>query len=237
MMKNLVKKTPDYAIDFGGERLHLLPEHAIWWPAQHTLLVADMHIGKAATFRSLGQPVPQGTTTQTLTRLATLLATWPVRQLICLGDFLHARAAHAPPTLAALRLWRERHPDLVCLLVRGNHDAHAGEPPADLNITTVEEPYQLGSLMLCHIPLSETTSGENQFSLAGHVHPAHVLQGRGRGADRVRLPCFVFTEKQGILPAFGAFTGHYTVPTQAGQSIYICGDERVWPVPSNARLR
>jgi len=230
-MKTIVRETGDYAINFGGEHLHLLPERAIWWPVQRTLLVADMHIGKAATFRSLGQPVPQGTTTETLACLDKLLAAWPVRQLICLGDFLHARAAHAPPTLAALRLWRTRHPGLVCLLVRGNHDAHAGKPPSDLNINTVEEPYQVGRLMLCHIPLSKTSPDENQFILAGHVHPAHVLQSRKYGTDRLRLPCFVFSEKQGILPAFGAFTGHHTVRAQAGQSLYVCGGERVWPVP------
>jgi len=54
------------------------------------------------------------------------------------------------------------------------------------------------------------------YSLTGHVHPARVLQGRGRGADRVRLPCFVFSDKRGILPAFGVFTGHHTVSVQEG---------------------
>ena len=47
-----------------GERLHLLPERAVWWPAAGLLLVADVHLGKAATFRRLGQPVPAGTTAQ-----------------------------------------------------------------------------------------------------------------------------------------------------------------------------
>lgn len=223
--------TANHAIRFGGEYLYLLPERAIWWPAQQTLLIADMHIGKAATFRRLGQPVPQGTTTETLERLDSLLTTWPARQLICLGDFLHARAAHGPATLAALRRWRARHTNLVCLLVRGNHDKHAGEPPSDLTIETVDEPYQVGRLMLRHTPLTKTDLAENQFSLAGHVHPAHVLRSRGGGRDRLRLPCFVFEKQHGILPAFGAFTGSYTIGQKVGQSLYVCGGEGVWPVP------
>ena len=41
-----------------GEQLDLLPEKAIWWPRRRTLLVADVHCGKDATFRAMGVPVP-----------------------------------------------------------------------------------------------------------------------------------------------------------------------------------
>jgi hypothetical protein len=34
-----------------GEKLGLFAERAIYWPARSTLLVADPHFGKAATFR------------------------------------------------------------------------------------------------------------------------------------------------------------------------------------------
>jgi len=40
-----------------GEELLLLPQRALWWPAQKTLLVADLHFGKAATLRAHGIPV------------------------------------------------------------------------------------------------------------------------------------------------------------------------------------
>ena len=43
---------------WAGEPLHLLPERALWWPAARVLFVADLHLGKAATYRALGQPVP-----------------------------------------------------------------------------------------------------------------------------------------------------------------------------------
>ena len=40
-----------------GEPVHLLAQHALWWPAQGTLFIADLHLGKAATFRARGIPV------------------------------------------------------------------------------------------------------------------------------------------------------------------------------------
>ena len=90
------------AIDCRGERLHLLPQRAIWWPRQRAVLVADVHIGKAATFRALGQPVPAGTTTANLRRLEGLLRGLAAQQLFVLGDFLHAPQSRTPAVLAAL---------------------------------------------------------------------------------------------------------------------------------------
>ena len=47
------------------------------------------------------------------------------------------------------------------------------------------------------------------FVLAGHLHPVCHLSGPAR--DAMRLPCFVSEPGQGILPAFGAFTGGLNV--------------------------
>ncbi len=33
-----------------GKPVQLLPERALWWPAGQALFVADLHLGKAATF-------------------------------------------------------------------------------------------------------------------------------------------------------------------------------------------
>lgn len=79
-------------IEHRGQALWLLADKAIYWPARRALLVADVHIGKAASYRALHQPVPRGTTEATLARLDRLLAAQDCEQLIILGDFLHARA-------------------------------------------------------------------------------------------------------------------------------------------------
>ena len=91
-----------------GEPVHLLAQHALWWPAQGTLFIADLHLGKAATFRARGIPVPAGTTQGNLDRLSALLLGLPVHRLVVLGDFLHAAEARNPSVLAALAGWRSR---------------------------------------------------------------------------------------------------------------------------------
>ena len=141
-----------YPVRLAGEELWLLPEKAIYWPAQQALLIADVHFGKAAAYRSLGQPVPQGTTASNIAVLNGLLAALPCRQLIFLGDFLHGPGSHAKATLSALAEWRARHRDLPMTLIRGNHDKRAGDPPDSLNIRVVPEPLLLGPFALQHEP-------------------------------------------------------------------------------------
>lgn len=214
-----------FAVTAAGETLWLLPEHAIWWPAAGMLMVADVHFGKAAAFRALGQPVPHGTTGDNLALLTRLTRQLPVDELVFLGDFLHARAARTQALLRALDNWRHSLPPHVCCtLVRGNHDARAGDPPESLDISVVTEPAVAGPFALCHMPGASAQG----YVLAGHLHPACRL--RGAGADSLRLPCFLFGPHGAILPAFGAFTGHATVRPQPDERAYVVGGDRVWPV-------
>lgn len=85
-----------YPISLAGEELWLLPEKAVYWPAQETLMVADVHFGKAAAYRSLGQPVPHGTTASNIAVLDALLASLPCRQLIFSGIFSTVPALMRP---------------------------------------------------------------------------------------------------------------------------------------------
>ena len=56
-------------LELAGVAARLLARRAIWWPDEATLFVADVHLGKAETFRALGVPVPAGPTEATLRRL------------------------------------------------------------------------------------------------------------------------------------------------------------------------
>lgn len=212
-----------------GERLQLLPGRAVLLPQHAALLIADAHVGKAVSFRRLGVPVPRGTTTANLEALSALLRQTAARRIVFLGDFLHSARAHAASTLGALARWRERHGDIELTLVRGNHDAQAGDPPPALRIEVVDEPLRLGGLALAHHP--RPVAGG--YVLAGHWHPCVSFGGRAH--DRLRLPCFWFGDPEhravGILPAFGDFTGMHPIEREAGDRVWAVAEDRVVALP------
>ncbi len=127
-------------IDWGGERLTILADRALYWPRRKTLLIADPHFGKAATFRQAGIPIPHGTTATDLDRLRALVAGTAAERLVVLGDFFHARSGRQPGTLDAIAPVREEHGQLEIVLVRGNHDDHAGDPPVEWRFNCAAEP-------------------------------------------------------------------------------------------------
>jgi DNA ligase-associated metallophosphoesterase len=209
--------------EIAGERVLLLPEKALYWPRERTLMVADIHFGKAASFRALGVPVPRGTTSANLAGLDALLAAYDIARIAFLGDFLHAKAAQAPATLQAMLHWRERHAELELLLVRGNHDFHAGDPSELLRVTMVDEPYEQGPFALSHHP----DVASKKFVIAGHVHPVYHLR---TARESLRLPCFVIGEGRAMLPSFGAFTGGHALIPQATDRVYVVADELIFPI-------
>ncbi|MBI5259045.1 MAG: ligase-associated DNA damage response endonuclease PdeM [Burkholderiales bacterium] len=208
-----------------GALLQLWPQRAAFDPALHTLFVADAHLGKAVSFRRLGVPVPAGTTGEALARLDALLAATGARHIVFLGDLLHSARALAPGTLAELLAWRQRHARLELTLVRGNHDEHAGDPPAALGVQAMDGPLHLGPWALLHEPAAVPGA----YALAGHVHPGVVLGGRAN--DRLRLPCFHFGADVGVLPAFGGFTGLHVLPRGAGERVFAVTGEAVCELP------
>jgi DNA ligase-associated metallophosphoesterase len=221
-------------ISLCGEDVVLHPTGAALLGATKTLLIADAHFGKAVSFRKLGVPVPSGTTTETLGRLSAAIADTGAQQVVFLGDFLHSARSHAAATLAALHAWREKHAGLPLTLVRGNHDDRAGDPPAALGFTVVDEPLERGPFALCHHP--RPVAG--RYVLAGHWHPC--ISVGGRAFERLRLPCFWFGDDSGrlpqqavgILPAFGSFTGMHRIEPRAGDRIFPVADTAVRAIPA-----
>jgi len=214
--------SPHLSITLAGAELWLLADKAVYYPEYRALLIADVHFGKAAAYRKLGQPVPHGTTQNNLQRLDELLGRYPCDRLIFLGDFLHAPESRTPATVEALAQWRSRHPALEITLIRGNHDKRAGDPPPALGIDTVPEPLLLGPFALQHEPDPHAT----HHVLAGHVHPVYRLRGRGR--QTLRLACFYLRGSMSLLPAFGAFTGGFNIEATQDSKIFVVGDGTIW---------
>ena len=215
----------DAEVRLAGEDVVLLAERALFWPGTGTLVTADFHWGKGAAFRAAGIPVPVGATSDDLARLDSALFRTCARRLIVLGDLFHARAGRiAAQTLAELRRWRSLRAELEIMLVRGNHDRHAGDPPDDLRINCVNAPAFVPPFVLRHEP---AVSAEG-YTLAGHLHPGIVLA--GPALQRERLPCFWLTPRGTVLPAFGSFTGFASIVPGPEDRIYVIAEHDVIPV-------
>lgn len=208
-------------IRWGGEDLCLLPDRALLWERRRTLLVADPHFGKAAVFHRAGIPVPGGTTRTDLRRLDLLLEATGASRLVFLGDFLHGRAGRSPDLARAFSQWRHRRPQVDVLLVRGNHDRHAGDPPPEWGVQAVPEPLSEPPFLFCHEPACR----RGGLVIGGHVHPAAVLE--GQAGERLRAPCFCFGNRRAVLPAFGSFTGSRSIRARAGDRIFVVGEGEV----------
>src|SRR5436305_11257347 len=130
----------EVSIEIAGEHVSLMAEHALSWPRASTLLVADAHFGKAATFRAGGIFVPRGTTSRAVVRLDAVLEQTKASRIVFLGDLLHAKEGRSPETLRVLAEWRATRKEVEMILVRGNHDRSAGDPPESLGVTCVDSP-------------------------------------------------------------------------------------------------
>lgn len=204
---------------FLEQTLHLFPEKALYWQEARTAVVADVHFGKAATFRASGIALPPGTTADNLSRLTAVLNKTKAERLLILGDFLHAKAGRTAVVLEQVAAWRQQFVSLTIDLVLGNHDQHAGQPPAAWQITCVDELVER-PFVWRHMP-GESDDG---YVVAGHVHTAVSLHGRG---EQLTLPCFYFGQRYGLLPAFGDFTGYGLVKPKKGETVFVITKEEV----------
>ena len=208
-----------------GETLHLLAARAIYWPARAALLIADLHLGKSGHFRRHGIPVPAAASTHTLDRLAALLQQYQPQQVIFLGDLFHSHYNAEWEAFVALM----RDQAATATLVRGNHDLLSPEAYAAAGLTVVPDCLHLPPFALAHAPLGRASEA---YRLAGHLHPGVALTGKGR--QRLRLPCFHFGAHEGVLPAFGQFTGLALVEPAPEDRVYVVAEAAVLPVALGA---
>lgn len=219
------------ALTVAGEPLWLHASGAAYLPTHQTWLLADVHLGKGASFRRAGLPVPQGSSADTLRQIEALLALAPAKRVVFLGDFVHAATSHGQALWDLVAALRARHggSGAEWLLIRGNHDRGAGDPPSAVGLRCVDGPWRLGAFALCHEP--EPVAGA--YVLAGHWHPCVRLQGPAH--ERLRLPCFWFGDEQrhpvGVLPAFGRFTGMHPIERRPGDRVHAIAGDAVLAVP------
>lgn len=219
----------DCAILVNGETLLLEPSGAVWWPAEKTLVLADLHFEKGSSYARSGQFLPPYDTRATLRRIASLVARLAPSRVIALGDSFHDGGAGDrldSEEIGALGAMTHR---LDWIWVEGNHDP---EPPAWLGGTVV--PYAgFSGLTFRHIPCAEPCAGE----VAGHIHPAVRVNRNGLS---LRRRCFVSDGLRLVMPAFGAYTGGFDVNDESvtrlfsrEPGVFAMGREKVYAVSAS----
>lgn len=223
MTTSLTTTIAEIEIELFASRGAYLPEHDM-------LLVADLHLGKDATFRRSGVPVPKGSSEGTLAVVSSLLKRTGAQRLVILGDMFHARSSLAPDVIAAVDQFLIACESVELMLIRGNHDVRVGRLPEHWPIEIVAAGHRLGKLVLAHEPANPPTGAD--LLLCGHVHPAIRLSGRHGSFGK--LPCFWFSGDCLVFPALGKFTGTFAIQARPADRIWlIADDEIIEHVPTN----
>jgi DNA ligase-associated metallophosphoesterase len=217
------------SIECAGEQLRLHPDRAVLWPTMRTLFIADLHLGKAEIFRRSGIPIPEGDTQADLLRLDQLIASYELRRIVLLGDFLHAaspgRSTHADQFAA----WRATQPSLEFVVIAGNHDRRAAGRELAESVAWHLDEWQIGPFVCRHHPGASSAG----YVLAGHIHPVVFLYGSHR--ERTRVPVCWVRPDYAVLPSFGSFTGGGDIEPEAGDRLYAFAADRVWSLPAVER--
>lgn len=230
MSRTLADSPGTTSFDWDGRTFELHPEAAVSCAKTATVWVADTHFGKPASFRSRGIPVPDGGVAADTARLDRVVARAGATRLVILGDLLHDAASRTPETFEAMQAWREGSPELEVVLVRGNHDDRAGDPPATLAFSCHDEPHEAAGVVgRHHPPEDDSIVGATTPVFAGHVHPVAILRGPAGRGERVR--CFHWNPARLLLPAFGSFTGGHRVKPRRGDRVFAIGPSVVVEVP------
>ncbi len=220
------------SISWHDEDFQLHPERALYWSRHGALVVADVHLGKAAAFRAAGVPVPE-VIQGDLATLDVLLERCRPMCLIIAGDLIHTSSGRTDAVFGPLAIWRKNHQHLQVVLVRGNHDVGAGDPPASLGFEVVTEPFALATTDRVTFAHDPDRQGDGKARICGHLHPSVKL---GDGRNTLRARCFWMRKDELVLPAFGRFTGSRDIFAKAGERVFVIGEGEVAEARSCGRI-
>lgn len=213
------------------EPIRLLAGHAAFLPGHSTLVLSDVHLGKAASFQSKGIAIPDGDDLRDLRRIETLIRETGAQHLVIAGDLFHSASGRTPQLDAQLARWITGLPAGVTLVL-GNHDRKSLPSKTIHGITSIPH-LDLGEILITHDPAHAPETGS--FTIAGHLHPAiRIREGK---AAAIRCPCFWSTERMLVLPSFGTFTGGRLIHPDPKDSIHIALNGRIVEIPASLRMK
>ncbi|MGI8725304.1 MAG: ligase-associated DNA damage response endonuclease PdeM [Methyloceanibacter sp.] len=204
-------------ITVAGHKLKPLASGALYWEAERTLLVADLHLEKGAAFAAFGMLLPPYDTRTTLMRLARIVAELAPLRVVALGDSFHTSQSAARLVEDDLALLLMLQANREWYWIRGNHDP---ELPECVGGTICN------SLSICGITLRHEPSGNaDGREISGHLHPVARVARRG---EVIRRKCFATDGNRIVMPAFGAYTGGLNVLDAAFGALFLQPSLEAW---------
>ena len=208
-------------LDHFNQTIELLPGKAALLP-DRTLVVADLHLGKATAFQAKGLAIPEGDSHADLNRLGTICELVRATRIVINGDLFHSPAGLSTEIERLLETWLFTI-GLPVVLVVGNHDRKLSRLPDWLEaVHSVEH----AGVHLVHDPAD---APEGVPVVAAHWHPVAKIADGKRTA--LRLPCFLLRRNVLVLPSFGSFTGGAIVGREEGDRLFVAPGDRVIEVP------
>ena len=203
-----------------GEALWLLPEKCIYWEKERCLIISDLHLGKIDHFRKNGLAIPVKAILKNYELLNSLFKRHKPSEVIFLGDLFHSDHNH---DWERFKGFLGQYTEIKFILVKGNHDILNTGLFENLLDEIYTDGLIKGPFYFSHEPVDHSL-----YNICGHIHPSVIIKGQGQ--QSLRLPCFFFENSRGILPAFGVFTGSYSMEPKKNDDVYIVCDDEVVPL-------
>ncbi len=202
-----------------GETITLLPQRLLYLRQHRALVVADVHFGKINHFRKAGIAVPAKANNRNAADLIDAINQTKPERVVFLGDLFHSTYNEEWETVGQIT---DHFRQCSFELVVGNHDILSENQYSRHSIHRIDQ-LVLAQWLLTHEPLTDIP--ENYYNLAGHIHPGIRLHGSGR--QSLVLPCFYFGKRQGLLPAFGTFTGLAKIKPQKEDKVFVLAEGKI----------
>ena len=188
----------------------------VYWEQESILILSDMHFGKITHFRKNGIAVPTTVMKEDIQRLYDAIQFFKPSKIIIVGDLFHSIANNEHELF---KRWRNDFLHIEFILVKGNHDIISLDWYKNANIAVVESVLKINNFIFVH-QLKDYINeiNENEYLICGHVHPAVIIKGLGR--QSLKFPCFYFTAKYLLLPAFGKFTGTFLIEPKKNETVF-----------------
>lgn len=200
--------------------LRLYPHKALFWEQEELLLIADLHFGKVTHFRKSGIPVPRVASEKNWAKMNYLIVDCQPKRVIFLGDLFHSDHNEEWEQFGRLI---ERFSEISFELVIGNHDILDQRHYSKYHIKIHNPELNMPPFLFTHIPLEDYQG--KAYNIAGHIHPA--VKFRGEARQGLKVPCYYFGEHQGILPAFGSFTGFHAIRPGKTDAVFVLTEDKV----------